>query len=571
MSARQISQTVNGLVIIFAVTLAHGAQPSCVPVHGMSLQDLQSFDFQARGEKYKAQTAWPDARPEYVLGQINFVRQNVFPDRNHWLARQANRFNTLTSESALLAAFPFVPGNLIDERRRDEAERVLRDKAFLYDARVLVRQVCGTRMDLDVVVRDVWTLTPGLGLTRSGGDNETSVSLSDVNFLGTGKGLSIEYFDDTDRSGTFLSYDDPNILGSRWQGSLVAADNDDGERYGASLSRPFFALDTPYAFGFSANHFVRNEDLEFLGRDQFELQAETDTVNIYLGRSSGRQQGWVNRYFAGVRYQHEQFEYPLDFPDTTQDERKFIYPYLGWSLIEEQFEASTDIDRVGIVEDINLGWNIYLELGWSPDTFGGFGDYLLLRGAASHRQYLARAHLLSLSAELRSRYDLDNNTTEDLRLESRASYLWRQSEKWSFFASLDYNLTRNLPADKQLTLGGDDGLRGYPTRYQIGDRSVLATLEQRYYSSAYPFGLFRVGYAAFFDVGRAWFEDEPPAWVPPREGDHFDVLSNVGVGLRLESVRTRRDRLVHIDFAKPLVDGPFVSSWEFTITAKQSF
>lgn len=57
MSARQISQTVNGLVIIFAVTLAHGAQPSCVPVHGMSLQDLQSFDFQARGEKYKAQTA----------------------------------------------------------------------------------------------------------------------------------------------------------------------------------------------------------------------------------------------------------------------------------------------------------------------------------------------------------------------------------------------------------------------------------------------------------------------------------------------------------------------------------
>ena len=559
--------------IVFALTanFSLGAQPACIPVHGMSPEDLQNFDFHARGENSRAQRAWPDGAAEYVLGEVNFIRQNVFPDRNHWLARQANRFNMMTNEKALLAAFPIDSGTLIDENKRQEAERVLRNKAYLYDARVLVRQVCGTKMDLDVVVRDVWTLTPGIGLTRSGGDNETSVSLSDVNVLGTGKGLSVEYFDDVDRSGTFLSYDDPNISGSRWRGGLVAADNDDGERYGASLSRPFFALDTPYALGLAVNHFVRNEDLEFLGKDQFELRSRTDTANVFVGRSSGRQQGWVNRYFAGVRYQHERFEYPLDFPGPTEDERKFVYPYVAWSLIEEQFEARTDVDRVGIVEDINLGWNLYAELGWSPEAFGGLGDYLLLRGAASHRQYLARGHLLSLSAELHSRYQLDENTTEDLRLEGRASYLWQQSDKWRFFASLDYTLTRNLPLDQQLTLGGDDGLRGYPTRYQIGDRSVLATLEQRYYSSAYPFGLFRVGYAAFFDVGRAWFEDDPPAWVPTREGDHFDVLSNVGVGLRLESVRTRRDRLVHIDLAKPLVDGPFVSSWEFTITAKQSF
>ena len=94
------------------------------------------------------------------------------------------------------------------------------------------------------------------------------------------------------------------------------------------------------------------------------------------------------------------------------------------------------------------------------------------------------------------------------------AYLWRQGEKWRFYASGRYNHTRNLPQDKQLTLGGDTGLRGYPTRYQPGDRSYLVTLEQRYHSSAYPFGLFRVGYAAFVDVGQAWFDDSAPAWVP---------------------------------------------------------
>lgn len=557
-------------LLISIVALASVTQ-QCLPGHDLSLEQLADLNFAARGKQTQNWVRWPKAQPPYVLGEIRFVRQNVFPDRQHWLARQANRFNTITSEKVLLAAFPLNVGEEVDETKRQEAERVLRSKAYLYEARILLRQTCGNRVDFDVVVRDVWTLTPGINLNRSGGDNEISVSLSDVNFLGTGKSLSIEYFDDVDRSGTFVSYDDPNILGSRWRGSLVAADNDDGERYGASLTRPFYALDTRYAFGFAVNHFLRNQDLEFLGEDQFEIRGETDSANLFVARGTGRQKGWVSRQFAGIRYLDERFEYPADFPGPTEDVRKFVFPYLAWSLMQDRFEARTDIDRVGVVEDIDLGWNAYAELGWSTDGFGGTGDYLLARGSVSHRQYLAPGHLLSLSADLKSRYDLDNNVTEDLRMATSAEYLWQQSDNWRFFARLDYRQTRNLPLDTQLTLGGDNGLRGYPNRYQIGDRSVLASLEQRYYSNAYPFGLFRVGYAAFVDVGRAWFEDEPPAWVPALEGRHFDTLSNVGVGLRLESVRTRRDRLLHIDLAKPLVDGPGVNTWEFTITAKQSF
>ncbi len=558
------------LCLLVTQVMAAAAAP-CQSVHSLSQAQLENFDFQVNGEESRAWTTWPKPDAEYTLGEVRFIRQNVFPDANHWLARQANRFNTLTRQSALEAAFIINAGAPVNEAKRQEAERVLRNKAFLYDARVLIRQVCGQRVDLDVVVRDVWTLTPGVGVTRSGGDNETSVSLSDVNFFGSGKSLSVEYFDDIDRSGTFFRYDDPNLLGTRWQGGLVAADNDDGERYGLSISRPFFALDTPYAVGFAVDHFVRDQDLEFLSKDQFEFRAKTDAANVFVARSSGRQNGWVNRYFAGVRYLREAFEYPPDFPGPSETRRKFIYPYVGWALLEDRFATRRDVDRVGIVEDINLGLNVYLELGWSDDSLGADGEHLLLQASASHRQYIGQRHLLSLSTNLRSRYNLDTNATEDLRLAGRLSYLWQQSDQWRFFASLDYQHTRNLPLDVQLTLGGDDGLRGYPTRYQVGDRSALATVEQRFYSTAYPFGLFRVGYAVFYDIGRAWFEDEPPAWVPERNGRHFGTLSNIGIGLRLESTRTRRDRLVHIDFAKPLIDGPFVDSWEFTITAKRFF
>jgi outer membrane protein assembly factor BamA len=506
-----------------------------------------------------------------VLRDVRFVRQNVFPDRHHWLARQANRFNTLTREGALRQAFPIDVGAQIDETIRREAERIMRSKPYLYDALVLVRQVCPDGVDLDVVVRDVWTLTPGIGVSRSGGDNETSVSLSDVNILGTGKSISLEYFNDRDRAGTFVSYEDPNVLGSRWTAKLVAADNDDGERYGLSVQRPFYALDTRHALGFAADHFVREEDLEYLGEDVYELDVETDQANVFFATSSGRRKGWIDRYYFGVRYLDEEIRYPLTFPGPQSTSRRFVYPYIGWQIIEDEYVELTDVNRVGITEDLKLGWSGYAELGWSTDAFGGDGDYLLSRASMLYRKYIRQKHLLTVEGEFRGRYDLDDHGTEDLQLSTEAAYLWEQAEQWRFLTSVRYVHTRDLPDDKQLTLGGDSGLRGYPTRYQPGDRSILLTLEQRYYSNAYPFGLLRAGYAAFVDVGRAWFHDDAPDWMPEREGDHFGTLTNVGIGLRLESIRTRRDRVLHVDIAKPLQDGPGVDSWEITLSGKSSF
>ncbi len=557
------------LFLISASTPWFGADAgeACVRGHTLSDEALPVADFD---DLRRAGAAAPMAG-RAPLSAFRYVRQTVFPDEDYWLARQANRFNYPTSRRALRAALPFREGDEISAVEIAEAERILRGKPFLYDAVILVRERCPDGVVLDVVTRDVWTLTPGIGISRSGGDNETSASLTDVNFLGTGKSLTVEVFDDRDRSGTFLSYEDPNVAGSRWRGRLVAAENDDGERYGGSMILPFYSLDTRMAFGVRANHFVREEDLEFLGDDLFELDADTDSADVFIARSRGREGRWINRQFLGFRYLDEVIDFPDDFPDATRVERRFAYPYIGWQWFEDRFEERTDVRRVGVTEDLQLGWSNYAELGWSSDSTGGEGEFLLARGASEYRRFIADAHLLSLSAELRGRYDLDGNRSEDVVLEVEGTLLWQQAVKWRFATSARYVHTENLPLDKQLTLGGDTGLRGYPSRYQPGDRSFLVTLEQRYYSNARPLGLLRVGYAAFLDVGRAWFDDDAPSWLPPREGDHFDTLANVGFGLRLESIRTRRDRVFHIDFAKPLVDGPEVDNWEITLSGKQRF
>ena len=70
-------------------------------------------------------------------------------------------------------------------------------------------------------------------------------------------------------------------------------------------------------------------------------------------------------------------------------------------------------------------------------------------------------------------------------------------------------------------LGGDNGLRGYPLRYQAGDDNALMTLEQRFYSNWQPLKLFNVGAAVFFDAGRTWGDDEFAA--PPEGGSRMSA------------------------------------------------
>lgn len=513
---------------------------------------------------------------QYQLRSIRIIRQTVFPNADRWLGRLANRLHRLTRLSAIRAALNIAPGATASRAEIAEAERILRDKPFFYDAVALPQTLCGTQLDLLLVVRDVWTLAPTLGASRSGGDNKLNVGVSDLNVLGSGKGLTLEYTSDRDRAGTLIEYRDPNLFNSRWTARVTAADNDDGEQQVLELGRPFFSLDSRWATRLRLEHFERDEDLEFLGDDQFELAADTVLADLFIARSNGRQAGWIDRKFLGLRYFREAVDFPSDYavaigeaPPITQ-RRRFAYPYLGWQRQQDRFVKRANIGRVGITEDIQLGWQMAAEVGWSG-LVDDADDALLANARVSHQRFLGDRQLLRFAARFDGRYNLDAERSEAVFGQAEVTYLNRVSERQRFFARARYRHTRNLLPDDQLTLGGDVGLRGYPSRYQPGDRSYLLSLEQRYYSPLTVFSLIRVGFAAFLDAGQAWYHDRPPAWVPARDGDHFGTLLNIGLGLRLESIRTRRDRMVHIDLARPLIDGPGVDDYELTITARRSF
>jgi len=149
-------------------------------------------------------------------------------------------------------------------------------------------------------------------------------------------------------------------------------------------------------------------------------------------------------------------------------------------------------------------------------------------------------------------------------LGGKLRYYVPQGKSALFYAAVSADVVRNPELVDLLLLGGDSGLRGYPLRYQSGEKRALFTVEERVYTDWYPFRLFRVGGAVFYDVGRAW---DGPFVNPVNSG----WLSDVGFGLRLLSDRSSFGNVVHVDVAFPLDRDPDIESVQFLVKTYVNF
>jgi hemolysin activation/secretion protein len=163
-------------------------------------------------------------------------------------------------------------------------------------------------------------------------------------------------------------------------------------------------------------------------------------------------------------------------------------------------------------------------------------------------------------------WNLDTNKPEDIIVDYRMRYFKNQTKRRSFFATFNAIYTKNLNTNQQVFYGGDTGARGYKNRLLVGTRRVALTLEERLYSDVHLFNLFRLGWAIFVDVGKAW---EPGV----DSGFEDDYLANIGFGFRFASTKADAGRVIHIDIAFPMTnrDDDEVNSSEVSIKVKNQF
>ena len=528
----------------------------------------ESFRFTPSGD-YDAFTR--SVAPAAVIGSIRFVRYNVFnmedPRESNWLYRTANQLNVITWESVIRDQLLVTEGDSYNVARLEESERLLRDLDFVYDARVRPWRVCGNVVDLEVITRDTWTLSLEVGLSRSGGNDEYSLGLSDSNIFGSGKEVGFLREKDDDRSGYTFFYNDPALLGSRWRLNFTYSDNDDGYFRNLDVERPFFSVYEKWSAGARATQGKFEQATWFRGDEVAEFDQEYEILNAFGGIAVDVQEDQrVGRWLFGLYHETNEFSFSDSNipPEELPEDRDYAYPYIGYESIEDEYKEVWNMNYLGRTEDFYIGERYDWRLGWSDDSFGATRDQLAFGGSYGNTLLVDDHQMWVANAYLSGFWSVDESEFENLWWTGETRFYHRQAHRWTFFVEGRIDFTDGLTQDKQVVLGGDTGLRGYDRNYQVGDRSFVISLEERYYSNWYPFRLFRVGAAAFVDIGRAWYDDRD-------NGENGGVLADAGIGLRLNSSRARKRTVIHIDLAFPLVTGDDVDSVQLLFRVRNRF
>ena len=501
------------------------------------------------------------------IGAIEIEVDDVFETTTRLAApyRIANNLHISTHDSTVQQQLLFHTGDAYNRRVLDETARMLRAQRYLNEATVepVRYNEADNTVDVKVRVHDVWTLSPGLSFGRKGGENSARVKFADTNFLGLGKQLSLARASDVDRTSWELGYVDPNVFGSWWRLAAGYSSLSDGSASTFSLERPFYAMDTRWSAGLAAGDATTDVSRYSLGHPVERLQMQERKFEIGGGFSEGLHDGWSTRYLGGFRYDAREFQALADQPDASiPADRVVAYPWVGIEVLEDQYVSTRNLDQIGRTEDLYLGLSARLEAGFASTALGSTQDGAILNGKLQAGADLGREQYLIHSLGFQTRIEGDALANASLDWASR--YYLRQSEHRVFFAAVSGTVTSHRDPEEQLLLGGDNGLRGYPLRYQAGDALALVTLEQRFYTDWQPLKLFNVGAALFVDSGRTWGRDEfaasPAGW-----------LTDVGLGLRLGSARSGLGNVLHIDLAFPLNRTSDIDSLQLLIETRRSF
>jgi hypothetical protein len=503
-----------------------------------------------------------------VIGEIRISALDIFdtsdPKEDNALFRAANRLHVQTRPEVIRHALLFRTGEPLSVRAIEETERRLRANRYLYDVRFRVLAVHDKVVDIEVITRDTWSLDPGLSASRAGGSTTSSIQIREYNLLGTGSSVALGRSKGVDRSGTQFDLASDRIFGSQVGVAYSHAANSDGGSDSASVVQPFHELDARWAAG---ARMLRNDRLEPVysgGVLASQYRHREQQAEVFGGWSNGLVDGWVHRTSLGVGLQQDRYaiEPGLAPPSTLPPDQKLVAPFVRYELIEDRFEREVNRNLIGRPEFFALGLAASVQLGWALPAFGSSRRAAIYAGSISRGFEPGDGQRLIVAARADGQYEEDKIRRGRFGL--LAQYYLPQSPRRLFYAAVAIDTLQRPDPGTTLLLGGDSGLRGYPLRYQNGNRRVVLTVEQRFYTDLFVWRLFRIGGAAFADVGRAWGGADPNALNP-------GWLGNGGIGLRIVSARSAFSNVLHIDLAMPFNATPDIKKVQLLVKTKTSF
>lgn len=506
-------------------------------------------------------------KPIKIDIHIHPLFDESLPEENNFLFRLANRLHIDTHEDVVARDLLVENGDYLDHALLAESERILRTRHYFNSASVTTAEEGDGKVDVDV--REVWTLLPLISYSHTGGKASSGFGLRDSNFLGYGKTVSIAHNNSVERSGDSFDYLDPNTGWHQTTLGLSYDNNSDGQRRKFEFIRPYFSLSTVNAGGITYEQFDREDSVYDAGKIMYAYGHSGGTREFFYGaKLPFSDKHNIHRWNIGYTEEEHLFyglaeASQLNLPH----DRDFNTVWLEYTYIQDGYVEASNIQQINRIEDINLGFQSRARFGRADSSYSEYDGTYQFSNDLSQGFLLSPASLLLTSLHIDGRYN--QGRIYNGLIEAKMGYHWQNFSAGQFYVSLEGARGLRLFGDSELSLGGDTGLRGYPAFYETGDKRYLLTLEQRFYSEREWFSLFHMGYAVFYDQGRAWGNSL-------LSQSQTGQLRDFGVGLRISGTRTgSRDdsghNILHIDLATPLDGDADVSRLQWLVKVKTSF
>jgi hypothetical protein len=500
---------------------------------------------------------------------VRFERVNVFDPRvrgeDNWLFRTANRIHIPTREALIRRELLFAPGDAWDPLTVLQSERNLRANGSFRWAEIAPERRPDGAVEAVVRTQDSWTTNPRIAFGTEGGEQFFGFGIEEGNLLGRGKSVLLDHSKKGPRRTNTAAYGDPRFFGSRLRLDGSYSLTDRGDSGAASLTRPFFALESDSAMSVSWRRTVGEgilfRDGEEHSKYDFRRRISEASIGARLGEErrtfvQRAELGWYSDLATFSSNTHTR-------PGLVPRDRELNGPTVGYSWVKADFVKETYLDRMERVEDFNLGNEFSVRAGWMPKATASDRDRAMFHG--SIQQGLRLTPRRFLIARVGARGRTAGGVWENGLFTADLNGFWKTEteipQTWVFHA--EYTLGRYLDRENQVVLGGDTGLRGYKNNAFVGERAILLNLEDRAFLDREFFHLVRLGGAVFFDAGA----------VVPAGSDLSmrQVKFDLGFGLRAASTRSRSGAVGRIDLAYALNGGPGGSRWVLSVRAGQAF
>ncbi|MDH3632016.1 MAG: hypothetical protein OER98_12925 [Gammaproteobacteria bacterium] len=475
-----------------------------------------------------------------------------------WIHKWANKLHINTRKKTIEEQLLFDIRDGYNKRLIRETERLLRSRSYIHEVEITVEEVCGKGVNLAVVTTDNWTLTPSITASRSGGETRTALEIEESNLLGLGTEIKILSESDEERDSNVFIYRDNNWLGNLETLKLELADNSDGHFHQVDIARPFIKQDSKYAWSIRPSSIERENPVYEKGDEIAKVGELNDSLLLTYGWSDGLVDNSVSRYRLGwfankLRYN------TVDDPNVElpEDVDK-SYPFIEYEHLNVKYVERINFRVMGITEDIRLGSSLRTRIGWKDEAYESTQEGHVLEFDYNFGSFIS-AHTLGL-------FDLslshESNKTIDAigRIVMQGQLYNFRGVNHSYVFSSKLEAAQNPELFERIEVGGDSGLKGYPVRFQNGDRAFTLSAERRKYFNVYLWQLFKFGFAMFAEAGSAWENGNNPVW-----------LSDVGTGLRLVSTRQSSSKVLHFDIAFPLSEKDEIDDYQLYVKARTEF